>query len=694
VLAWAGGVIVLGLYQLGGWVVVRRMRRTGEPIEDACAMATFQQLIDRLTISRSVRLARSTLVQVPTVIGWLRPVVLLPVNALTGLTSDQLAGLLAHELAHVRRHDYLVNILQTIVETLLFYHPAIWWMSRVIRQERENACDDLAAGVCDRATYAQALAAMESLRQSPALALSARGGALLPRIRRILGLPDAHRRRALASGLAAGSIVVAIVVSLFVLQACSSATEPASKDHAPTTQKAVHVIPSNSEERTAIGTADQKELELLKLEAESTTRIDAARAHLDILKLEYDRKAKNPNAYSASEIDEAKVHLIEGEILVKAAEEDQSRAKLKYEQQQARLTTAAIDPRDLKAEKGDYTLGPSDLVSVSIYDLTAVGAETKREERITDSGAISMPLIGNVKIAGKTVADAEKAISKAYEDAAYLKSANVMLTLLDARSRSFSILFTRASAGVAGQYNIPTNDFRLLDALATSKAELAQIDNVKLRRDGEDGHTRLLEMRGGVLLTGDPQANVIIRPKDTIIVQTREGAQPMTSTNDIQKLQEQVDATSLALEQLKQSYGPQNPRVVAAQQQLAVLNRALAQRQDAIAAAQNTPAGAPADNTAAHFVRLVIGTDRMTFEGKPVTWDNIRDELKNVPDRANTALQLAIGSEDVTIGQENKARGIAMGLVSEFGFKYLTLIGLHAVGTKAGDEAPATQPAK
>src|SRR5207248_407828 len=101
VLAWTGGVIVLGLYQLGGWIVVRRMRRTGEPIEDACVIATFQELIDRLSISRPVRLARSALVQVPTVIGWLRPVVLLPMNALTGLTSDQLAGLLAHELAHV-----------------------------------------------------------------------------------------------------------------------------------------------------------------------------------------------------------------------------------------------------------------------------------------------------------------------------------------------------------------------------------------------------------------------------------------------------------------------------------------------------------------------------------------------------------------------------------------------------------------
>ena len=136
---------------------------------------------------------RSALVQVPTVIGHLRPLVLLPINALTGLSTDQLRGLLAHELAHVQRYDYLVNITQTIIETLLFYHPAVWWMGRVIRQERENACDDLAAEVCDRRTYAQALAAMESLRATPMPALGARDGVLLPRIRRILGLPTVAR---------------------------------------------------------------------------------------------------------------------------------------------------------------------------------------------------------------------------------------------------------------------------------------------------------------------------------------------------------------------------------------------------------------------------------------------------------------------------------------------------------------------
>ena len=84
------------------------------------------------------------LVDVPSVIGTIRPVVLLPVAALTNLTPDQIEALLAHELAHIRRRDYAMNLAQTVAEALLFFHPAVWWMSARIREEREHCCDDVA----------------------------------------------------------------------------------------------------------------------------------------------------------------------------------------------------------------------------------------------------------------------------------------------------------------------------------------------------------------------------------------------------------------------------------------------------------------------------------------------------------------------------------------------------------------------
>ena len=190
VLVWFGGVVALSLRLASGWLVTRQLGRVGtSSVPDACREAVAR-LAARLRVSRPVRVLESAVVQVPAVIGWLRPVILLPASALTGLTPLQLDALLAHELAHVRRYDYLVNVIQSVIETLLFYHPAVWWVSQQVREEREHCCDDLAVAVCgDAHFYATALLGMERLRAAtPAFALAAagRGGSLRDRIRRLV----------------------------------------------------------------------------------------------------------------------------------------------------------------------------------------------------------------------------------------------------------------------------------------------------------------------------------------------------------------------------------------------------------------------------------------------------------------------------------------------------------------------------
>src|SRR5207248_2725883 len=126
VIVWFAGVLVMSLRLASGWLGVRRLWTEGtRPVPEFCSQAVAR-LAARLRVSRPVRVLQSALVQVPAVIGWLRPVILLPASALTGLTPLQLDALLAHELAHVRRYDYHVNLLQSAVETLLFYHPAAW----------------------------------------------------------------------------------------------------------------------------------------------------------------------------------------------------------------------------------------------------------------------------------------------------------------------------------------------------------------------------------------------------------------------------------------------------------------------------------------------------------------------------------------------------------------------------------------
>ncbi len=190
VLVWAAGVLILSIRLVGGWMHAQRLARTQVlPIAEPWA-SKLAALRVKLAVSRPVRLFQSALVEVPTVIGWLRPVILLPASTLTGLSPEQIEAVLAHELAHIRRHDYLVNLLQRVVETLLFYHPAVWWVSKQIRTERENCCDDLVVQVCgDRVGYAKTLATLEELRPSTAqLALAATDGSLIERVRRLLGV--------------------------------------------------------------------------------------------------------------------------------------------------------------------------------------------------------------------------------------------------------------------------------------------------------------------------------------------------------------------------------------------------------------------------------------------------------------------------------------------------------------------------
>jgi TonB family protein len=138
-----------------------------------------------------VRLGLSSRVDSLVVLGWLKPVVLVPAAALLALPPEAVEALLIHELAHVRRRDFLANLIQSLAEALLFYHPAVWWLSRRIRQEREHCCDDAAVQACgDPILYASALLGLEELRSPshliPDLAPAASGGKLMSRIQRIL----------------------------------------------------------------------------------------------------------------------------------------------------------------------------------------------------------------------------------------------------------------------------------------------------------------------------------------------------------------------------------------------------------------------------------------------------------------------------------------------------------------------------
>ena len=317
-LAWLVGVTLLTLRLLSGWLWVQRLKSHATVPAAAAVGDMAARLARRLHITRTVTFLESALVDVPTVIGWLRPVVLVPASALAGLSPSQLEAILAHELAHIRRHDYLVNLLQTLVETLLFYHPAVWWLSRRIRIEREHCCDDLAVSLCgDPVSYARALAELEELRsRGGQFVLAANGGSLLDRVRRLLGAPT-HAGRGpgwlaasvsvmVISAIAAGALGTDVVgsdeqeqapaqPSIAAVASSSSATSSSSRPAvaatrtAPVAQATAAVAPAIATAQAAAAAAEdagRQARELARQLAEMTAAIAQRAVTLDTAALD------------------------------------------------------------------------------------------------------------------------------------------------------------------------------------------------------------------------------------------------------------------------------------------------------------------------------------------------------------------------------------------------------------------------
>jgi beta-lactamase regulating signal transducer with metallopeptidase domain len=231
--AWLLGVLCFSMRSIGGWWWLQRLRRKTTEEAPATIHAAFLNMCARLGIARLIDLRISECISVPMTIGVLRPLVLLPASALLGLSPDQLEAIFAHELAHVRRADYFWNLIQTLVETLFFFHPTVWWIGKRLREQRELCCDDIALEMCsDPLVYATALLQVEEQRSEGlklAMALDGHQPSIFRvRILRIFGetLPQPQR-----PGLRPLSLIAVWAVLLLFLSPLSKAFNSRSSQH-------------------------------------------------------------------------------------------------------------------------------------------------------------------------------------------------------------------------------------------------------------------------------------------------------------------------------------------------------------------------------------------------------------------------------------------------------------------------------
>jgi len=232
---WILGVLLLAVRAMGGWWQLEQVRRRARRLIPAEVQRGFQRMCERVNVGRQVVLQISDEVISPLAMGVWRATVILPLSAVLRLPSEELESVLAHELGHIRRLDYLCNLLQTAVESVLFFHPAVWRLSQTVRERREICCDEIAVQSCDDAlVYARALLRLEeqkSVELRLAVALEGCSGSLLGRVKQVLG-ESVTMETGTTSGVriaAAGAVVMALLLGPKMSKAVTTPVMPASQ---------------------------------------------------------------------------------------------------------------------------------------------------------------------------------------------------------------------------------------------------------------------------------------------------------------------------------------------------------------------------------------------------------------------------------------------------------------------------------
>lgn len=289
VMIWLVGTTLLLLRLLIGFTHVQSLKvQQVKPIS-ADIQALMDNLLEKVQMPATIKLLESARASVPMTIGWIKPVVLLPVGMASGLTIKQLEAILAHELAHIKRYDYLVNIFQNFVEIVFFFHPATWFISGKVRDERENCCDDFAVEICgDNLVLAKALTQVASYQHQPRLAMAfgAKRQTFMDRIKRIIGINDT---KPMSYGNWAAVLGMILVVALGITYAQKEIKKdsPTAKD-----EKSAIAKPSNIDEIAPIAAEDNVEMPA------DTSKLDEVEAEMEALGKEMEKYGKEMEVLS------------------------------------------------------------------------------------------------------------------------------------------------------------------------------------------------------------------------------------------------------------------------------------------------------------------------------------------------------------------------------------------------------------
>lgn len=367
VLFWGIGASVLLVRLVGSWVYVQQLKAEGIQLTEPSVQSLFRRVLGTLRIRQNVHLFESVRVNTPMVIGFVKPVVLLPVGLVTGLSPKQIEAVLAHELAHVKRYDYLVNLLQSLVEVVYFFHPALWWLSGRVRQEREHCCDDIAVAVCgDKMAMAKALAEVAAYRSTPALAMAFanKKGAMLYRVKRVLGVTEKPASR---NGSFAVVMLILLLTVGFSVYAYRQEDEKTKTKETKLTSKSK-----------------------ISIQEEEGTNIEVNEKDGELILFKIKWKHRQLSSKEVAQIQSIRERLKKGELALSDLKNGESKAILEY-----------LNEWEKGVKSSFTTLG--DALS-NIGEAVKIGTEEKLEAWTTEGEKIDLKIIDSILVNGKWVA--------------------------------------------------------------------------------------------------------------------------------------------------------------------------------------------------------------------------------------------------------------------------------------------------
>ncbi len=381
VTAWLLGVLLLCLRMLGEIAYIQHLKNYRCRAVGPRWLNRLQSMCEELNIRREVQLRETFRVHAPMVVGVFKPVILFPIGLLANLPTEQVESILAHELAHIRRHDYLINLFQALVEILLFFNPAMWWISGKIKAEREHSCDDLAINMTgDTIAFVKSLARLEEWRlqgQSVAMSFTGQQKGLLGRIQRLANRED--KRKIPAKAFWSLS-VVGFCMALLVFQT-TPAESQTGVENVPVEEPVTEAVVEPNEEVEAPLEEVEPEEEISPEEGdmeeigieEVSFEVERDSVPEDLVKMEAEMVRIEKEMSAQMRDMQAKMRALQNEQLQK-----QKEIQVKMQAQQRRMMELSMNMQ--KMENDQQMLEQQFSIDESDLDMEELKLDQQREE--------------------------------------------------------------------------------------------------------------------------------------------------------------------------------------------------------------------------------------------------------------------------------------------------------------------------